>query len=101
MIGIILDVAIIVSMLAYFEGLNEDWRDVIYPVIALQIAFLCIAYGLGAIIGYGVFALMAILTFFVLMAWCHMRIHSAIITTLLLFAVKFGWAMFISSAIFT
>jgi hypothetical protein len=95
MIGIFLDVAIIVSLQGFFEGFSDDWRDVFYPVIALEFGFLFIILGLAAVIGYWVYLLMALLTFFVLMAWCHMRLHSAAVTTLVMFGVKFAWAMLI------
>lgn len=51
MLGIALDLIIIIAMQAALEGMSDDWRDLIFPVLIITIGNLAISCGLASMLG--------------------------------------------------
>ena len=88
MLGIVLDLIIVICMQAALEGVSDDWRDLIFPVIGITLGNFAIALGLGGVLGLFVLVPMALLTFALLFLLCKMTIRNAAITTAVILAAK-------------
>jgi hypothetical protein len=88
MLGVVLDLIIVIGMQAALQGVSDDWRDIIFPVIGITVGNLAIALGLGSTLGLFVLVPMALLTFALLFLLCKMTIRNAAITTAVILAAK-------------
>ena len=92
MLGVLLDLVVILGMQVILEGMADDWRDMIFPVLAITVGNLAVAYGLGAMLGLFTLIPMALLTFAILLLWCGMSVRNAAITAVVVIGLKFGIA---------
>jgi uncharacterized membrane protein HdeD (DUF308 family) len=96
MLGVAIDLIIVIMMQASLEGMSDDWRDLIWPVLGITIGNAAIAFALGSALGLLTLIPMALLTFAILMLLCHMTPRNAIITTVVLIGAKLGLSLLFS-----
>src|SRR5262245_48339621 len=92
MLGVAIDLIIVILMQAALEGMSDDWRDLIFPVVGITIGNFALAKLLGSTLGLFVLAPMALLTFALLFLLCKMTLRNAAITTAVILGVKLGLA---------
>ena len=90
MLGVFIDLVIIIGMQAMLEGVSDDWRDIIFPTLAITFGNFGLSLALVPHIGLWALGPMALLTFAILFLWCKMAPRNAAITTVVLLAIKVG-----------
>jgi hypothetical protein len=83
----------VIMMQAALEGMSDDWRDLIWPVLGITVGNWAIAGALGATLGLITLIPMALLTCAILILLCHMTLRNALITTAVIIGIKVGLAM--------